>query len=200
MIERLDQLTLQQLIDLSCGDKSVLIHGDEKPEEMELSNRASSIMSEYKTIASPVQSKIEMSEKEKLSKLGIKSRCASICMYLCSQGRADLARQVLVEINVDADSLKTDEDIIRHCQSILGEVEFEVGRIAERKEKRKGSGMRSPDATRRSWYSEIASVMSVFRMSIDLNTNAAIYANLVHQAVERNKAMAKMPPIAGMFM
>jgi hypothetical protein len=38
-------------------------------------------------------------------------------------------------------------------------------------------------------------------MSIDpATTNAAVYANLVHQAVERNKQMAKMPPMMGMFM
>ena len=200
MIERLDQLTLQQLIDLSCGDKSVLIQGDEKPEAKELSKRAVAIMAEYKAIASPVQSKIDLNEKEKLSKLGIKSRCASICLYLCSQGRSDLAREVLVELNVDESCLNTDEDIIKHCQSILGEVEFEIGRIADRKEKRSGKSRKSPEGTRKSWYSEIASVMGVFRMSIDLSTNAAIYANLVRQAVERNKALAKLPPSARMFM
>ena len=98
MIERLDQLTLQQLIELSCGDKSVLVVGDEKPDEKALSKRAAAIMAEYKATASPVQAKIDLNEKEKLSKLGIKSRCASICLYLCSQGRSDLAKEVLIEI------------------------------------------------------------------------------------------------------
>lgn len=200
MIERLDQLTLQQLIELSCGDKSVLVVGDEKPDEKALSKRAAAIMAEYKAIASPVQSKIDLNEKEKLSKLGIKSRCASICLYLCSQGRSDLAKEVLIELNVDESCLATDEDIIKHCQSILGEVGFEIERITERKVKGKDKAVRSPESTRKSWYSEIASVMSVFRMSIDLNINAAIYANLVRQAVERNKALAKLPRSARLFM
>lgn len=199
MIERLDQLTLQQLIELSCGDKSVLVVGDEKADEKALSKRAAAIMAEYKATASPVQAKIDLNEKEKLSKLGIKSRCASICLYLCSQGRSDLAKEVLIELNVDESCLSTDEDIIKHCQSILGEVGFEIERITERKVKGKDKAVRSPESTRKSWYSEIASVMSVFRMSIDLNINAAIYANLVRQAVERNKALAKLPPMARMF-
>ena len=200
MIERLDQLTLQQLIELSCGDKSVLVVGDEKPDEKALSKRAAAIIAEYKATASPVQAKIDLNEKEKLSKLGIKSRCASICLYLCSQGRSDLAKEVLIELNVDESCLATHEDIIKHCQSILGEVGFEIERITERKVKGKDKAVRSPESTRKSWYSEIASVMSVFRMSIDLNINAAIYANLVRQAVERNKALAKLPRSARLFM
>ena len=43
--------------------------------------------------------------------------------------------------------------------------------------------------------------MSVFRMNIDpTTTNAAIYANLVNQAGERSKMLAKMPSMMGMFM
>ena len=38
-------------------------------------------------------------------------------------------------------------------------------------------------------------------MSIDpATTNAAVFANLVRQAVERNKQLAKMPPMMSMFM
>ena len=70
-----------------------------------------------------------------------------------------------------------------------------------RRRKAKTLRARTPEQTRREWYSEIASVMGVFHMNIDpMHTNAAIYANLVRQAVERSKAMAKMPPTARMFM
>ena len=49
--------------------------------------------------------------------------------------------------------------------------------------------------------SEVAYVMSVFKMSIDpRSTNAAIYANLVRQSAERMRQLAKMPPMARMLM
>jgi leucyl-tRNA synthetase len=86
------------------------------------------------------------------------------------------------------------------CKTALSdaEVEYEAKRLDERAGDTKST---QPDKIRQDWYAEIASVMGVFRMNIDpTHTNAAIYANLVHQAVERSKAMAKMPPMARMFM
>ena len=59
----------------------------------------------------------------------------------------------------------------------------------------------SPDEKRKAWFGEIAFVMSTLKMSIDpATTNAAVFANLVRQAVERNKQLAKMPPMMSMFM
>ena len=65
MKQRLDQLTLQELIELSCGDTSVLIEHDETPTVEESSKAASHILAEYKSIASPAQARMDLSEKEK---------------------------------------------------------------------------------------------------------------------------------------
>lgn len=199
MKERLDELTLQEIIELSCGDYSVILQGDEIPTEAESAARAMRILAEYKTIASPVQAKMDLAENEKLSKLRIKDKCARIAMALCTSGHADLAREILLELGVNAEHLKTDDAILARCQSILGEVQYETDRIAEYEAKR-AERRKSPEALRQSWYSEIAGVMSILKVPIDMRLNAAIYANLVHQAVERNKALSKMPPMAGLFM
>jgi len=193
MIERLDQLTLRQLIELSCGDYSVLGDGEGAIA------RATTIMSEYKAIVSPTQSKMDLMDAEKVSKNGMKEKCARICMVLCLKGHPEMAREVLVKLGVGEQYLATEEDIIARCQAIIGEAEYEVEKALERK--MKSQKTRTPEQTRREWYSEIASVMGVFKLNIDPeHTNAAIYANLVAQAVERNKAMAKMPAMAKMFM
>ena len=200
MKERLDQLTLQQLIDLSCGDCSVLTDGQEEPTEDELSQCAMNILYEYKSIASPSQAKLDMIDGEKLSKLRIKEKCARIGLMLCKSGHPDKAREVLIEMGIDAAYLQTDELILARCQSIVGEVEYESKRMEEYASKRAGKAQ-STDQVRKSWYSEIAGVMGVFHMNIDpLHTNAAVYAHLVYQAVERSKAMAKMPTAGGMLM
>lgn len=199
MKQRLDQLTLQELIELSCGDTSVLIEHNEEPMVEELSKAASHILAEYKSIASPAQARMDLSEKEKTTKLTIKERCARIAMALCQSGRTDDARQILVAMGVGEEHLKTEEAILARCQSILGEVDYERQRIVEYNTKR-AAKQKGTDHVRHSWYSEIASVMSILKVPIDMRLNAAIYANLVHQAVKRNKALSKMPPMAGLFM
>ena len=199
MIERLDQLKLKDFIELSCGDYSVLIEGDEVPTVEEFTSRSACIMAEYKSIASPTQARVELMDSEKLPKLRMKEKCARICILLCAHGRHDLARDVLLQLGIEEQHLASDEAIMARCQAIIGEVQYETERMTERKAKTLKA--RTPEQTRREWYSEIASVMGVFHMNIDpMHTNAAIYANLVRQAVERSKAMAKMPPTARMFM
>lgn len=197
MKKRLDQLTLHELIELSCGDYSVLLEGDERMNDQVLRHVAS-IMSTYKSIANPTQSKVDLLGKEKVSKLRMKEKCARICLMLCESGHADMARDVLKELYINPEHMKTDEAVAAQCHAILGEVEYEAKRLDERAGNTKST---QPDKIRQDWYAEIASVMGVFRMNIDpSHINAAIYANLVHQAVERSKAMAKMPPMARMFM
>lgn len=200
MIERLDQLKLKDLIELSCGDYSVLIERDEVPTVEEFTSRSARIMAEYKFIATPVQAKMDLAESEQLSKLNIKDKCARISMLLCKQGHSEMAKNILLELGVSELHLPTESAIEARCQSIIGEVEYEMKRIDEFNVQRNGKMKQSPEQIRKSWLAEVASVMSVFKMSIDLTINAAIYANLVHQAVERSKAIAKMPPMARLFM
>lgn len=198
MIERLDQLTLQQLIDLTCGDHGVLLTGEERPAERDLLERAASIMNEYKSIAMPVQARMAMVEGERREKLRMKEKCARICLVLCSQGRADMAREVLLDLDVPSSLLSTDEAVSRRSQALLDEALFEIGRMEEQGG---GGSHRSAADVRRSWMSEIAYVMSVLKLSIDPpGISAAIYANLVRQAAERARQLAKMPPLMGMFM
>lgn len=194
MKERLDQLTLHDLIELSCGDDTVLVEGDELVTEEERMLQAAKILMEYKSIASPAQSKLDLLDAEKVSKLRMKEKCARICILLCEQGKHDMAREVLRIFSVSETAMRTDEQVLAQCQALLGEVEYEAKRLEDMQPKGKE---RTPQEVRRTWYSEIASVMGVFKMTIDPErTNAAIYANLVAQAVERSKALAKMPAMA----
>ena len=48
MIERLNQLSLYDFIELSCGNCSVLLSPDEDINEMELKKRSSDLIIEYK--------------------------------------------------------------------------------------------------------------------------------------------------------
>jgi hypothetical protein len=198
MKQRLDQLTLQELIELSCGDPSVLVEKGDEPTDS-ITRAAAGILAEYKSIASPAQARMDLSEKEKTTKLTIKERCARIAMALCQSGKVDDARDILVEMGIGKGLIGTEEAILAQCQAIIGEVDYERQRIADFNAKR-AARQKGVDDVRHSWYAEIASVMSILKVPVEMRINACVYANLVHQAVERNKAMAKMPPMAGMFM
>lgn len=200
MIERLDQLKLKDLIELSCGDYSVLIEHDEVPTVEEFTTQTARIMAEYKAIATPVQARMDIAEAGQVSKLNIKGKSARIAMMLSKLGHTEMAKNILLELGVSEQHLTTDTAIEAHCQSIIGEMEYEVKRIEDLNGQRNGKMRQTPEQIRKSWLAEVASVMSVFKMNIDLTINAAIYANLVHQAVERSKAIAKMPPMARLFM
>ena len=195
MKERLDQLTLQQLIDLSCGDGSVLLDDGETADEAAMVARAASIMNEYKSIADPVRAKMDMTEAERETKLRMKERCARLCLVLCSQGRADMAREVLLMLDVPGTLLDGDEQVRVRSRAIVDECRYELERLGE------GGKDKKVSDPRRAWMSEVAFVMATLKMGLDTRTtNAAIYANLVRQAVERVKALTKAPPMARMFM
>ena len=201
MKTRLDQLTLRDLIELSCGDASVLLDKGETPAESVKIACARQIMTEYKELATPAQAKMDLIDEEDMQKLQMKERCLRICLALISQQHADMAKEVLIELDVSEEFLKDDEAIKNRCQAMLDETLYEIKRQNELAEERGVKIQKTADDMRRSWYGEIAFVMSTFKMSLDpATTNAAVYANLVRQAVERNKQLAKMPPMMSMLM
>ena len=201
MKTRLDQLMLRDLIELSCGDSTVLLDKEESITDSVLNTCARQILAEYKEIASPTKAKMDMMEAEEITKLRMKEKCLRICLALCTQLRFDLARDVMLELDVNPDIIKEDERVLTYCKAMLDDTVYEIKRLNELNEEKKEQKISSPSELRKSWYGEIAFVMSMLKMSIDPATvNAAIYANLVHSASERSKALAKMPPSMGMFM
>lgn len=201
MKTRLDQLTLHDLIELSCGDSSVLLDKDDTLTENVKLACAQQIMSEYKELATPTQAKIDMIEAEEQQKLRMKEKCLHICLALTSQERSDMAKDVLLELDVNENLLKSEEAIKNRCNAMLDEVKYEIKRLAELAEERGQKKQQTVTDMRKAWFGEIAFVMSTLKMSIDPSTtNAAVYANLVRQAVERNKQLAKIPHMMSMFM
>jgi uncharacterized protein (DUF736 family) len=108
--------------------------------------------------------------------------------------------EVLQELDIDTSSLTTNDKIMTRCQALLNEAKYDLERYNEQQaEKEKKKGGKDANDVRKAWNREIAYVMSTLRMPIDIHTtSAAIYANLVRQAGERAKALAKAP-MMGLF-
>lgn len=196
MIERLDQMTLADLIEVSCGDMKPLGCEDDA-EAFKVANK---IINEYLSIAQPQRAKMHLNDDEEVTKLAMREKCLKILMLLCEMGHPGRAKEVLLELGVSEAHLKDDHAIQVRCRAMLDEVRYEIRRLQEQR-KNDADKLKSHEDTRKAWYSEIAFVMSTLKTAIDPATlNAAIYANLVHAASERAKAMAKIPHSLGMIL
>ena len=177
MIERLNQITLNDFIELSCGNYACLLSGREFVSESTLKEIASKLLIEYRSIVNPSNMKAMVMDKEDMLKERAKLLSLRICQALVSLGFYDDVRQVLGQLNVDTRNM-SDEQVISKLDYLLQQKRNEE----RRSEEHKGSKA-TPEQIRSSFDAEIAFLMTFFKMSIDSRViNAAVYANIVHQA------------------
>ena len=101
MIERLNQITLNDFIELSCGNYACLLSGREFVSESTLKEIASKLLIEYRSIVNPSNMKAMVMDKEDMLKERAKLLSLRICQALVSLGFYDDVRQVLGQLNVD---------------------------------------------------------------------------------------------------
>lgn len=187
MRNRLNELSMAAFIELSCGDTSVLLDENEETDKAVLEHVRSELIAEYKSIVNPAGMKSLLIEKEDESKLKAKILMFRICVSLCSLGDYDLARGVMEEY--DSGYRKSDKDMEKDIDKRLREAEFMQKRISSSKEPYTPP---TDKEIRDSFDKEIASIMTYFKMPVDIHTtNAAVYANIVCQAMEDMKRKMK---------
>ena len=176
MIERLNQITLNDFIELSCGNYACLLSGRGSVSESMLKEMASKLIIEYRSIVNPSGMQAMIMDKEDMVKERAKLLSLRICQTLVSLGFYDDVRQVLGQLNVDIRDM-SDEQVISKLDYLLHSAIFEQKRNEERRSEA------TPEQIRSSFDAEIAFLMTFFKMSIDSRViNAAVYANIVHQA------------------
>ena len=182
MIERLNQISLNDFIELSCGNHACLLSDCGTMSESTFEEMASKLVIEYRNIVNPSEMKAVIMDKEDMAKERTKLLSLRICQTLIALGFCDDVRQVLVQLNVDARSM-SDEQVMTKIDYLLHSAIFEQKRNEERRcEEYQGEKVTS-EQIRSSFDAEIAFLMTFFKMSIDSRTiNAAVYANIVRQA------------------
>ena len=177
MIERLNQITLNDFIELSCGNYACLLSDRGSVSESTLKEMTSKLIIEYRSIVNPSGMQAMIMDKEDMVKERAKLLSLRICQTLVSLGFYDDVRQVLGQLNVDTRNM-SDEQVISKIDYLLHSAIFEQKRNEERR-----SEEHTPEQIRSSFDAEIAFLMTFFKMSIDSRViNAAVYANIVHQA------------------
>jgi len=185
-MKRLDQITINEWIDVLTGDTSPLVAAGEQPTEQELTEHVAALCEEYKRIATPVTARRDLNLAEDRVKLEMKADCLRLCRFLCSAGEHERVRDILRELGVNVARLTTDEKVESEVRGLLNMADYDL--------KRARAEMKSLPKVdiRASMGEEIATLMTLFRMSIDPNTmSAAIYAHLVKQGIERVKQLKK---------
>jgi hypothetical protein len=182
MIERLNQISLNDFIELSCGNYACLLSDDKSASESKLKEIASKLTIEYRSIVNPSGMKAVIMDKEDIVKERAKLLSLRICQTLAALGFYDDVRQVLGQLNVDLRNM-SDEQLISKLDYLLHSAIFEQKRNEERRGEEHEGNKAAPEQIRSSFDTEIAFLMTFFKMSIDSRViNAAVYANIVHQA------------------
>lgn len=177
MIERLNQLSLEKFIELSCGDYTILRSDDEVVPDAILEEQASRLLLEYKRIINPNGVRAMILEKEEYLKLAGKIFLLKLCESVCALEGYDDVRKILDTLTYVN---KADDQLEAYVKALLAEAEYQKKRNDfYRKEEQ---GTMKVDEIRASFDIEIAFIMTYYKMPIDIrSTNAAVYANIVHQ-------------------
>lgn len=182
MIERLNQISLIDFIELSCGNYVCLLSDEKSAPESELKEIASKLIIEYRSIVNPSGMKAVIMDKEDMVKERAKLLSLCICQTLASLGFYDDVRQVLGQLNVDIRNM-SEEQLISKIDNMLRSAIFEQKRNEERRKEEGEGNKATPEQIRSSFDAEIAFLMTFYKMNIDSHViNAAVYANIVRQA------------------
>lgn len=182
MIKRLDQITMARFIDVICGDYSVLLEKEENVDKEILEKCASKLILEYKTIVSPSQVKSMLIDKEEISKENAAILMFRICQTLISlKGYANV-KDILTEAGYNVASM-SEGQLKNKVDDLLRAAFFAQKRNNEINRSDETDKITVPEDIRSSYYSEVAFLMTYFKMTIDINTiTAVIYANIVNRA------------------
>lgn len=182
MIERLNQISLNDFIELSCGNYNCLLFNGEEATKEELKERATKLIVDYRNIVNPSGMKALVLDKEDLVKERARLLSLRICQTLISINCFDDVREVLKLFDVDTRNM-SEEQLIFKIDNMLRSAIFEQKRNEERRKEEGEDKRATPEQIRSSFDTEIAFLMTYFKMNIDSRIiNAAVYANIVHQA------------------
>ncbi|UBD64000.1 hypothetical protein K6V25_13730 [Bacteroides salyersiae] len=180
MIERLNQLSLYDFIELSCGDCTVLLSPGEEISEVELKKRSSDLIIEYKRITNPSGLNSVLMDREDMVKERTRVLLFKLCVSLIAIGAYEDVRETLAMLSYDMKSM-SDEQVKSKVEELLRSALFEQKRSDEIRSDNE-TEKATPEQIRSSFDAEIAFIMTFFKMNIDVrNINAAVYANIVHQ-------------------
>lgn len=175
MIEKLEQLTVEQFVDLICGNKNVLLGKHEVSGAAKLTEATRNIVLEYRMISDDAGAKAYLSNAEELVKAKIEVTIYTICCNLVKLGEHERVREVMIECGINAKTM-TDQRVTAEVKSRLERARNSVKKI----EKEAESDNVSLGDIRREFDAQTAQLTAYYKFQIDTATmKATVYAHLV---------------------
>lgn len=175
MITTLSRLSLCDFIELLCGNNGVLVEDGDS--DACVSKVASELIYQYQCIVNPSGVESSLIDKEEVIKVRYRIAIVKILKALMSINAVDDVSELLSSMNINVSGT---DNISKKLDRMLAEAEYMKKRIDDRREEKHAH---SADDIRRSYDSEIAFLMTYYKMNIDSrNITAGVYANMVHRA------------------
>lgn len=176
MIENISEISLKNFIELLCGNYSVLQQGEECL-SLDLKKKASDLIFKYRKIVNPSGVESYLMDREEDVKIKSRLLALRMCKALLSLGDVDFVIQSMKDMGYgNVASEKVGSMIDRY----IAECRYMQKKHDDRLKNNQNS---QPKNVRESYDTEIAFIMTYFKMNIDINIiSAGIYANMVRQA------------------
>ncbi len=170
----LDQLTVNQFLELLCGNTGVLKSSHEIASDIKLSLVARDIIFQYKDIADHAGMARYLSSAEDMFKANLETIIFEMCTLLIAGEEYDMAREVLDFYGINVSPMD-DRRLAAEIKSRLGRAKMTIAKLEDNSVKEE----RSAD-TRRLFEAQTADLMAYFKFQIDTDKmKASTYAHLV---------------------
>lgn len=175
MIEKLEQLTLSQFVDLVCGNTSVLLVNHEIGNPTKIAVATRNIVFEYRSIADPAGTGSYFKHIEEWIKAKISVIIFTMCNNLVALKQYGRAKEVLEAYGISTESW-SDSRVNGTVQAKLAQAQRELDELNTENEK--AAILR--ENIRAQFDAQTAALMAHFKFQIDPATiKASLYANLV---------------------
>ena len=175
MIKHLQELTMAQFVDLSCGDTSVLLSKKEIVSPEKVAKAVKNIIFEYRSIADEASAKSYLTFTKDLIKAKATVILFKMCHNLVTINEHDRAREVMIVYGINASSM-SDQRVTAEVTSRLERAKSTVAKL----EKDNETANIELSEMRSSFDTQTAALMAYFKFQIDISTmRAPLYAHLV---------------------
>lgn len=184
MKTRLEQLTVNELIELMSGNTSVLKSGREQISKKKLATTMRDIIFEYNLISDPVGARNFLLRAEEKTREEYNIRIFGMCEVLLRLEKYSNVREILTELELNADSISmSDKRVAAEVKSRLARAKKNLADLEEEDKPQQLSDIR------RSFDEQTAALMVHFKFQIDTaQMKASVYAHLIARYKSEVKA------------
>ena len=178
MKNRLSQLTMQEYIELICGNDSILLErDDEKVEPQQMAINKRNIIYEYKQISDPAGLLSYISDEDNKKKTSMEVLLFRLCDNLIRAKAFDEVREILTDYGLRANGF--DEEKLK--QTVLSRLNRALS-MQKKDNLQVEDDKQTPQEIRAIFDKQAAYVMTYFKFQINMNEiGAAVFANILYQ-------------------